>query len=267
MLGLPLLEQLAQLHFPQTVIFGAMGLIIGAAVAYFLWSRRHALIALLTLSPLSRLEPAIALVILILVPLALAALGSNTVDSLSIRYMLVIWHTTAIVLGLFLAAVGRRAFPLALVFVLLWLYQLGFVNLNEIHQVWERRTNQFSPASIAQLEQQLSEAQITAGYSDYWLGYALDFITEERLTLTPYNGVDRYPPYTEAVRKQATIAVILPEHLLPETAATIADMQATLQTFTGAGPAFPEFHSDMANRRLEQRLQIGPWDVWLLSER
>jgi hypothetical protein len=38
--------------------------------------------------------------------------------------------------------------------------------------------------------------------ADYWLSYKLTFLTGERVIVAPTNGVDRYPPYTAAVRAE-----------------------------------------------------------------
>jgi hypothetical protein len=264
--GLPLAAQFPDLLLPNALLLAIILLLIGTAVLYFVWQQRHALSSLLTLSPLPRFEAAVALALLFLVPIGLAALGSNTIDVLSIRYLLVTWQASAIILGIFLAVASKRSSALTIVLVGLWVFQLAVLNLRDIDQQWDTRRDRFSPASIAMLEQALQEAEITSGYADYWTAYALDYLTDERITLAPYNGIDRYPPYTEHVIGQSRIALIFPGNLLPEETSTIQEVQQFLSGFTIAGPAFPEFHSDMAGRRLQQRLRTGSWEVWLLEK-
>jgi hypothetical protein len=265
MFGLPVVASIPGLHPLQLILWGIVALFIGAAVLYFLWRYAAAVASLFILRPLHQLEPAIAVVILLIIPLSLAALGSNTVDVLSIRYLLVPWHASAIILGIFLAVISRRSPLLASIFIILWVYQLGFVNLRDIHRLWESRYDRFSFASIAILEQVLEEEQLTSGYADYWTAYALDYLGEERFILAPYNGVDRYPSYTEHVATHNRVALVFPVTLLPEEVSTLQEVQEILRGFTIAGPAFPEFHSEIENRHLEKRFQVGRWDIWILT--
>jgi hypothetical protein len=54
----------------------------------------------------------------------------------------------------------------------------------------------------------LRGAGVRAAYADYWLSYKLTFISGEQVIVSPVNGVDRYPPYTEFVRAQASAPTI-----------------------------------------------------------
>jgi hypothetical protein len=264
--GLPTGTELSNILLPQTVPAAAITLFVGAAVFHFVWQQRRPLASLLTLHPLPRFEPAVIPALLFLIPISLAALGSNSVDALSIRYLLVAWQASAIILGLFVAALSKRAPIVTVALVALYVYQLGIVNLRSAHQFWETRHGRFSTAETVPLEEKLRDLQVTAGYGDYWTVYALDFLLEERMILAPYNGIDRYPPYTAHVAGQPRIALIFPAALLPETVSTIPEMQEVLSGFTGAGPAFPQFHNEIATRRLQERLRVGRWDVWLLEK-
>lgn len=263
--GLPTMAEIQDIPFAQLILASGIAVLVCAAVVSFIWHRRQTLSSLLTLFPLSRLEPVIVLALLLTVPLSLAALGSNTVDVLSIRYLLVTWQASAIILGIFIARVGRHSLVIAILFVALWVYQLGISNLRDVHQFWETRYGRFAAAATTPLEETLRDAQITAGYSDYWTAYALDFLLEERIILTPYNGIDRYPAYTAYVLAQPKVAVILPGNLVPQETATIQEVQQVLSGFIGAGPAFSQFQMDIANRHLQQRIRVGRWDVWILE--
>jgi hypothetical protein len=264
--GLPTATELPNVPLPQMILATAIALLIGSAAVCFAWRQRHALASLLTLYPLPRFEPAMIPASLLIIPITLAVLGSNTVDSLSIRYLLVSWQAGAIILGIFLAAMSRRSSRLTTVLVALCVFHFAIVNLRHAHQFWETRYNRFSTALTRPLEEMLSEVQVTAGYGDYWTVYALDFLLEERVILAPYNGMDRYPPYTAHVAAQPRIALILSAPLLPESVSSIPEVQEVLSGFTGAGPAFPQFHDDIANRRLQQRFQAGRWEVWILEK-
>jgi hypothetical protein len=71
---------------------------------------------------------------------------------------------------------------------------------------WYRRLepDRESPAIVSCLDR----AGIRAAYADYWVSYKVTFLTGERVILAPNNGVDRYPPYTAAVRSQPSAPTI-----------------------------------------------------------
>ena len=54
----------------------------------------------------------------------------------------------------------------------------------------------------------LKGTDVRVARSDYWLSYKLTFLTGERVIVAPTNGVDRYPPYTAAVRAQPSAPTI-----------------------------------------------------------
>jgi hypothetical protein len=55
----------------------------------------------------------------------------------------------------------------------------------------------------------LDAAGVRAAFADYWIGYKLTFLTDERIIVAPNSGVDRYPPYTAHVQAQANAPTIL----------------------------------------------------------
>jgi hypothetical protein len=46
----------------------------------------------------------------------------------------------------------------------------------------------------------LEAAGISAARAGYWQSYKLTFLTGERVIVSPIDGVDRYPPYSERTR-------------------------------------------------------------------
>jgi hypothetical protein len=54
----------------------------------------------------------------------------------------------------------------------------------------------------------LETREIRAAFADYWLSYKITFLTNEQLIVAPSNGVDRYPPYTAAVRSAGAATAI-----------------------------------------------------------
>jgi hypothetical protein len=47
----------------------------------------------------------------------------------------------------------------------------------------------------------LAEENVRSAYGDYWLAYKITFLTGERVIVSPTTGVDRYPPFTDAVKQ------------------------------------------------------------------
>ena len=54
----------------------------------------------------------------------------------------------------------------------------------------------------------LKGSRVRVARADYWLSYKLTFLTGERVIVAPTNGVDRYPPYTAAVRAEPSAPTI-----------------------------------------------------------
>jgi hypothetical protein len=54
----------------------------------------------------------------------------------------------------------------------------------------------------------LKGSTVRLARADYWLSYKLTFLTGERVIVAPTNGVDRYPPYTAAVRAEPSAPTI-----------------------------------------------------------
>jgi len=54
----------------------------------------------------------------------------------------------------------------------------------------------------------LKGSNVRLARADYWLSYKLTFLTGERVIVAPTNGVDRYPPYTAAVRAEPSAPTI-----------------------------------------------------------
>ena len=54
----------------------------------------------------------------------------------------------------------------------------------------------------------LKGSSVRLARADYWLSYKLTFLTGERVIVAPTNGVDRYPPYTAAVRAEPSAPTI-----------------------------------------------------------
>jgi hypothetical protein len=54
----------------------------------------------------------------------------------------------------------------------------------------------------------LDAAGVRAATAGYWQSYKLTFLTDERVVVTPIDGIDRYPPYDAITAGSRTLAQI-----------------------------------------------------------
>jgi hypothetical protein len=129
--------------------------------------------------------------LLVLAPLIFLFSGAF-VDAQSYRYLMPIMGALAVVLASGVWRIFQRsrvagAATLAAILTLFGMEQ----------RAWYRQLapDVKTPALIACLDR----LGVRAARTDYWMGYKLTFLTGERIIAIPYNGVDRYPPYTALV--------------------------------------------------------------------
>ncbi|HSR52765.1 MAG TPA: glycosyltransferase family 39 protein [Acidobacteriota bacterium] len=63
-----------------------------------------------------------------------------------------------------------------------------------------------------QLIADLEDLKLERGYSGYWIAYPVNFLSHERLLLSPLAGpvtMDRYPPHSESVGEAARVVYVL----------------------------------------------------------
>ena len=269
--GVPPLQDIThQLSLVNLAWLLILALIL-AAFAAFAWSRRRSLLALITLSPLteSDIVPAI-LALLLVLPITLDVLASNTINVYCSRYMLITWQVSAVVIALsitrVLARPPRKLFGLVLLG--LWAF-VAFSNLQRISSEWASTGEPSAPQATAALKTFLADRQVLYGYADYWTSYPLDFLTGETLTIAPYNAIDRIPAYTRAVEAQSAQAYIL----LPGARSVPAEARSTdalltaLNQGTIGGPAFSRIGERLRRQRVLERQRVANWDVWLVADR
>jgi len=131
-------------------------------------------------------------VFLMVVPVLFIASGSF-IDAQSYRYLMPMYAALPVVLAVGVDQI-RQWHTAAAVSVL---GVLLIVSAAE-QVAWYQRLapDARSPAVIACLSQQGARGAL----ADYWLSYKVTFLAHERLIVAPYNGVDRYPPYTAFVK-------------------------------------------------------------------
>lgn len=133
-------------------------------------------------------------IFLLTTPIVFIASGAF-IDAQSYRYLMPVYAALPVVyaVGIDGALRANKMAGMTLLTGLLALFVLEQVD-------WYRQTE--PDRESATIVECLDRAGIRAAFADYWLSYKLMFLTGERITLAPMNGVDRYAPYTATVRAQ-----------------------------------------------------------------
>jgi len=238
--------ELARFSHLDMILWGFALLLGLTATCNFLWSQRRAFWSLLSLSPLSGSSSSlvqIQIFLLFTISVALVLLGGNVVDAWNIRYLLVAWQSFAVMLALWLDWTWNRSKFLMILVLGLWGWQVAFSNWPYMTQSWYTKVRPYSPESVSCLEKYLDQQGVPRGYADYWVAYGLDFLTDERLIFTPFNGIDRYPAYTGAVSQ--------------------ARFQAFIFWHTSVPP--PPVREKLERAVVTLQQQVCNWDVWVVD--
>lgn len=263
--GIPALPSLAQMQPVQSLLWLLVIIIVLAALLTFVWRGRTALWSLLALAPVSSLDRRfLTWGLLFGIPILLAVLSTNTIDVLSVRYLLIAWQASSVLLAFFLAQLTRRRILLALI-AALWIIQVGLGNLVTVDRIWASRGDPFAPASVAVLEQWLTARDVQGGYTDYWSTYTIDFLMQERLTFAPYNGVERYPPYTQHAGTLQTQAFVFQAGLIPAANSQITDLVQGMQQSGPGLDVFPHVLDQLDDKIVIERQNVLNWDIWLVA--
>jgi hypothetical protein len=170
----------------------------------------------------------------------------------------------SVIFALLLAFVVQRLGRAALVGLIVFGMVVSGFHLRDARNNWPAA--RYNSQNVAALEQYLQQQGVRVGYADYWLSYTLDFLTQERLVIAPYNGIDRYPPYTEQVGRAPVRAFIFWHADLPPELRTGTDFAALLQQSQAQGlDVFPHVAAQTAQHTVLERQSIGGWDVWIVT--
>jgi hypothetical protein len=284
---------------PLSIAAGSALVVISlVAVGRFLWVYRAGLWSLVRWAPPGRGAEGqvggVLVVLLFLVPLVLVTLVSRGSGTMYSRYLLVAWPANAVMLGTLAAAVaGRQRFAGAGLAVL-WLALAGAQGVRSVYASW-REGPRVGREEVAALAEFLDREGVRAGYADYRDAYRIDFLSGERLTICPYNGVARYGPYEEAARREAVQAYLLRPgqvsagrsgrrtmgsdpneetsrdqppfsgaRTLPVDA--VEDMMEALELEGLSGPPFEHVKAQTRRMVVRTRREVGGWDVWILEK-
>src|SRR3972149_7842727 len=93
---------------------------------------------------------------------------------------------------------------------------------------WLIRFSRYDTQQVEVLERYLAENGVRYGYADYWGAYTLDFLLEEGVILAPFNGIDRYLPYSRAVGSAPKLAYVFPAGNAPAPSGLFEDLKLFL---------------------------------------
>ena len=269
--GIPTYARLKQTAgIPLLVWLAVIGLTV-AALCLFLWWNRVTVWRLLAFTPMdSRVRPLSMIILLFALPVLISILASNTVDLYSIRHALMAAQASAIIFALFLVWLLSKVRGSGVIIAAFWVLFVGLSNLAYANANWLVKFTRYDPRDVARLEQYLEENNIKYGYADYWGAYTLDYLMEEKTVLAPFNGIDRYLPYTRAAASAPKLAYVFPATNAPLATGTKAELElflADADNPRGEGAAYPKIREQLKGQQVRSMARVAVWDVWIVADR
>lgn len=235
-----------------------------ASVIYYFFHHKKEIVSSFLLQPVSK-ERASFLIIswLFILPIVFAALGSNTFDYASSRYLILTWLACSILFGLFLERISsrfvRRSFLIAMVSI--HIFSLVNYTLAQYQII-----NRYDDHYLGRLETVLDENGLNTVWADYWLSYSLDYLFNERILFVPSNGVNRIPEYIAQISSQNRVGMIFWND---DRAASFSSLDELvpilLRRSVYAGPLRAEVATILGNYHKVDSLHVGHWIVWVLE--
>jgi hypothetical protein len=154
-----------------------------AAWSYLAVWRRH-------LNPVFHLLPVVAAVMFLV--------SGSFIDAQSYRYLMPIYAAVPVIFAVGIDDVWKSARPAGAV---LLIFMLALFATEQA--AWYQRLE--PDTATAQTIACLDRAGVTAARAPYWRSYTITFLTSERIIVSPTDGIDRYPPYSQRTRSSATV--------------------------------------------------------------
>ncbi|MEM8535550.1 MAG: hypothetical protein AAGF95_32265 [Chloroflexota bacterium] len=265
--GLPTLRSLIDIWSIQSMLSVLALLLMLSALCFVIWHERAAFQRLLTLRPLMSTDYRTVMVLLLFgIPLLIATLSGNIINGQSVRHIFITWQASVIILAVFLVHIMSRIRWLGISCIAFWSLWIGLNNVIYLSKLWEERSHRYAPESVAALEDFLGQRQTQGAYADYWMAYALTFVTEERLTVAPYNGIDRYPAYTALVQDQTTRAYLFWEGQDSTCSSEIDRLKNALEHNGEAGAAHQHITVQLTQGTILECQRVAGWNVWIVSQ-
>jgi hypothetical protein len=262
----PRVERLFARPAFEAALFALMLVVAVGSVLWFAWRYRRGVRALATASPMDGEQAGGTLVLMLLVvPIATVIWSGRAADVSAMRYLVITWQASAAILAVLLSQVAGRWRATGIVLVAIWLGWLGFIGVSKFQRSVQGAAR-YPAGSVEALEEFLRAEGVSDGYAEYVDAYGLDFLTQERLRISPYNVVSRMPWTDEEVRKAVRQVYVFRKGVISPSGARVEDMVQAMERSVGADVDWAHRlrHETLAKTVVKRRV-VGVWDVWLLE--
>jgi len=127
--------------------------------------------------------------------------SGSYIDAQSYRYLMPIYAALPAIYAVGVDDVWRMTKPAGAVLLVLLLVLFASQQL-----AWYRRLQ--PDAATARTIACLDAKGIRVARAPYWQSYPVTFLTSEKIVISPTDGVDRYPRYSEITRNSPTVAEV-----------------------------------------------------------
>ncbi|HLE04618.1 MAG TPA: hypothetical protein VI729_08435 [Anaerolineales bacterium] len=269
--GIPTVDQLKQIPAIPLIAWAIVILLVVAALACFVWWNRVTIWRTLTFSPPGpESKPVMMVSLTLALTILVSVLAENTVDIHSIRHMLVAVQASAVIFAVFLVRLAGRTRVVGTLIIAFWTLLVGLSNLTYANANWLIKFSRYDTQQVEVLERYLAENGVRYGYADYWGAYTLDFLLEEGVILAPFNGINRYLPYSQAVSSAPKLAYIFPAGNAPAPSGLFEDLKLFLSdkdNQEGEGPARPHIREQLSTQEIVSMQRVADWDVWIVADK
>jgi hypothetical protein len=243
-------------------------LVVLAIVIWYLARYGRLFISAVLAKPLTYMEGnRLAIGLFFLVPVT-ATFFYSSAGVTAIRHILFAWPAACVILALGYRQLFARYKYLACALFTIHFLTVGMSNLIQTENIWSQDHGRPLHA-IATMERYLGSKGITRGYADFWVAYITDFLTDERLIITPYTGNDRYPAYTKSVGEAPVVAYIVwtKQTVIPAQHSTAAQLKEALAKANHTVvKKFSHVLERLDHATVLERRAFPNLDVWIVAD-
>ncbi len=235
------------------------------SLIYFFYHHKKAVVNSFLLEPVSKEKTSFLVVSwLFILPIVFAALGNNTFDYASSRYLILTWLACSVFFGIFLEWIKSKFVRGSCLIAILSIHVFSLVNYTLAqYQIITRYDDHY----LGRLEEVLDENGLNALWADYWLSYNLDYLFNERILFVPSNGVNRIPEYVAQISSQNRVGMIFWNDDRAATFSTLDELTPILlRRSVYGGPLRTEVSTILGNYHKADILHVGHWIIWVLEK-
>lgn len=253
---------MAQATIGRWILMGTVACIGLVSVVYFCIRHRASIGRALRMERLEETDVPPLLFLMLFAMSWLAILALPSFGEGVVRYLAPAWQGFALMTGTLFAALFQKWRTLSIAILAVWLLHFGYFNVTFTQTAWG--FDRFPAGEDEKLADYLEANGVTEGYAEFWYAFVLDFITQERIRLTPYSGNAYYKPYNDALDAATTHAYVLgPAFVtLPKNITTTAALADEIALRFSWSVILPR----LRKQTVVSREQVGQWDVWIVKD-